>query len=292
MENKIVKRNNFEGQAEALSTTAITATPSSMEGLEQFIDEDERAVDLGRNDKFQEMMKRAEPSPASGMAQIGSALCDCLFGSVYENEKGVRFVDFCQRYQNGSFSPRMRVEQSELLTLASCERLGDTADKGTKQKKAKILSKAGKEYLGKFRGEPMELIDIEQILLRLINALTALPIYSDDDRELRRAEFYRQVVEIVSGFQLQRLYPHKSYFALTEEEVMEATQRMGMQKLAFLKKLKDFGFLYLTPSSKGYQVCIRSGYQAGETHTEWRYCIFKFSWFAGMDENENAGYEF
>lgn len=131
------------------------------------------------------------------------------------------------------FSPRMRLAQSELLSFAKFEKAGNTADKGTKQRAARILNKTEEEYNSKFCGNPFELIDTRQIFLCLITALPSLPVYSDDDKELRRIEFYRQLVEVVKGFQLQMLYPHKFYYALTEEEVIEAAQRMGMQRLAF-----------------------------------------------------------
>lgn len=283
--------DNQERQRGTLAGTVTVPTPDGIGGIEKLINEEERAVDLG-TDKLAEILKHAELSPAFGMAHIDGAVCNGLFGSVYEDEKGVRFVDFCQQYQNGSFSPKMRVRQSELLSLASIKQTGNAADKGAKQRKARILSKAEEEYLGKFCGEPSELIDIEQILLSLIYALAALPVYSDDNRQLRRMEFYQQLVEIVKDFQLQMLYPYKCYYALTEEEIIQAAQRMGMQKPAFLKKLKEFGFLYLTASSRGYQACIRDKYFGGGT--VWRYCIFKFSRLAGLDvdESENQTYEF
>lgn len=285
---------NQERQGGNLSGTLTVSIPDSMGGIAELIDEEERAVDLGTDDRLQEIMKRAEPSPAYGMVQvhIQNGMDDKIYAMIYEDKSGVRYIDFCQRYQDGSFSPRMRVEQSELLSFAKFEKAGNTADKGTKQRAARILSKAEKEYLGKFRGNPFELIDTRQIFLCLITALPSLPVYSDDDRQLRRIEFYRKLVEVVKGFQLQILYPHKFYYSLTEEEVMEAAQRMGMQKLAFLKKLKEFGFLYLTASSKFYQTAVREKYNDGKPC--WRYCIFKFSQLAGIDEDqsENCNFDF
>lgn len=281
-----------ERQRGTLAETVTVAIPDSMGGIAELIDEEERAVDLGTDDRLQEIIKRAEPSPAYGMVHIESTICDSLLASVYEDAKGVRYVDFCQQYQDGSFSPKMRVAQSELLSFAKFEKAGDTADKGTKQRAARILRKTEEVYLGKLRSNPFELIDTRQIFLCLITALPSLPVYSDDDRQLRRIEFYRKLVEVVKGFQLQILYPHKFYYSLTEEEVMEAAQRMGMQKLAFLKKLKEFGFLYLTASSKFYQTAVREKYNDGKPC--WRYCIFKFSQLAGIDEDqsENCNFDF
>lgn len=237
-------------------------------------------------------MKRAEPSPAYGMVHIESGICDSLLASIYEDANGVRYIDCCQQYQDGGFSPRMRLAQSELLSFAKFEKAGNTADKGTKQRATRILNKTEEEYNSKFCGNPFELIDTRQILLCLITALALLPVYSDDDRQLKRIEFYRQLVEVVKGFQLQMLYPHKFYYSLSEEEVMEAAQRMGMQRFAFLKKLKEYGFLYLTASSVGYQTAVREKYN--DNKPCWRYCIFKFSQLAGIDEDEseNCTYEF
>lgn len=288
----ILPLNSQERQRGTLVEKVTISTLDSIGGIESLIDEEERAVDLGTDDRLQEILKRAEPSPAYGMVHIESGICDSLLASIYKDENGVRYIDCCQQYQDGGFSPRMRLAQSELLSFAKFEKAGNTSDKGTKQRATRILNKTEEEYNSKFCGNPFELIDTRQILLCLITALASLPVYSDDDRELKRMEFYRQLVEVVKGFQLQMLYPHKFYYALTEEEVIEAAQRMGMQKLAFLKKLKNFGFLYLTASSKGYQTAVRDKYFGGGT--VWRYCIFKFSQLAGIDEDEseNGTYEF
>lgn len=285
---------NQERQGGNLSGTLTVSIPDSMGGIAELIDEEERAVDLGTDDRLQEIMERAEPSPAYGMVQvhIQNGMDDKIYAMIYEDKSGVRYIDFCQQYQDGGFSPRMRLAQSELLSFAKFEKAGNTSDKGTKQRATRILNKTEEEYNSKFCGNPFELIDTRQILLCLITALASLPVYSDDERQYRRMDFYRQLVEVVKGFQLQILYPHKFYYSLTEEEVMEAVQRMGMQKLAFLKKLKDFGFLYLTASSKFYQTAVREKYNDGKPC--WRYCIFKFSQLAGIDEDqsENCNFDF
>ena len=100
----------------------------------------------------------------------------------------------------------------------------------------------------------------------------------DDNRALKRTEFYYQVIEKAKNCSSQVVNKFNSYYALTEDDIGCMVEELKKKdRISFLRELKDYGLLYLTDSSKGYQTNVRCRYDDGSSRTEWRYCILKLA---------------
>lgn len=286
MEAADMMANRTEERAETTETSLPpTVATANIDVMAYLIDEDERALDNESVNTIQNALMKIDQSPILGMGNIQNILGGRLYGLIYENSKGFRFIDFCQRYHNGAFSPRMRVSQDGLMTTAMYEmnsQIGQPSN-GVKRKISQFKSEMHKEYLGKFRGNVMEIIPVDEIVKGLATALPLLPVISDDERILMRIEFYNRVRELAKSCQSQMIDNFKSYYALTDEDITYIAGEFKQNRLSFLRELKEYNLLYLTNSSNGYQVNVRCRY-GNETTTEWRYCILKLSHLTGEDD--------
>lgn len=286
--------SNTEAQTETVEKDMMpTVVTGNKDVMAHLIDEDERAIDDAGAYKIQNALRMIDLSPIRGMGNIQNILGGRLYAMVYEDYKGVRYIDFCQRYDNGGFSPKMRIPQDDLLTMAMLEMNSQLIDEESiadmKKKVAKFKVRVHKEYFGKFRGSVTEVIPVDNILKGLAMVLHSLPEYSDDARSQDRIEFYRQTAELAKMCPSQVVCDFNSYYALTEEEIIYLAMEMKMNKFSFLRKLKDYNLLYLTDSSTGYQVNVRCRYHNGDTDTEWRYCIVKLSHLVGEEDTASGG---
>ncbi len=281
-----------EAQVANRETAMITVETENMDVVSQMIDDDERAISSESVNKIQDMLRKVDQSALLRMGHVRNVLNDALYARIYEDHKGFRYVDFCQRYNNNSLSPQMRISQDDLMTTAMYEygtRSIDEAGTGVKRKISNFKAKVHKEYFGKFRGSFGDMLPVEDILYGIAIALHMLPVYSDDDRTLKRTEFYYQVVEMAKNRPSQTVGKFNSYYALTEEEIGHIAQDLKKDRISFLRELKDYGLLYLTDSSKGYQTNVRCKYDDGTSRTEWRYCILKMDHLAGVEEEKEEG---
>lgn len=241
--------------------------------MAQELADDEKAVEsAGDFDRTEIMKKRVEIPAGQDMFNIQGVLNNCMYARIWEDGRGTRFVEYCQRYQNGNFSGRMKIRQSDII---NAQRYKRSNDKRFALKRKKILEKAEEEYLGKFKGDFREVWDMEDILDVFVRTLGALPEPADS-REDERWEFYLEVVNIVQNLTSQvGIRQHRHYYALREDDMDGISQRMGIRKDTLLRKLKEYNFLYLVNSSTRYKTNVKVEYYGNTSYTEWCYCLWK-----------------
>lgn len=251
--------------------------------MAQELADDEKAVEsAGDFDRTEIMKKRVEIPAGQDMFNIQGVLNNCMYARIWEDGRGTRFVEYCQRYQNGNFSGRMKIRQSDIINAQRYKRCND---KRFDLKRKKIVEKAEEEYLGKFKGDFREVWDMEDILDVFVRTLGALPEPADS-REDERWEFYLEVVNIVQNLTSQvGIRQHRHYYALVDSDVEYIAQRMGMRKDALLKKLKDYNFLYLVQSSTSCKTNVKIRCFDGSSYTQWCYCLWKLE----IDRNFDTG---
>lgn len=251
--------------------------------LDMMIPDSERAVDDGgeADGRLDQVWEKVSPH-IHGMSHIEGVLNNCIYAKVVENAKGMRTIEFCQAYRNGKFSPLIRIEQSDVLGFL--QEIQCTKDK----KQTPAERRLQKEYLGKFSGDPDELLNVREIMKAFLETLSTLSSYSDRHPEQERRSFYRDVVELVKGLQSQAFIRCRSYYPLTEDDIEYLAHDLKMSRIELLRKLDSEGFLYRTPSCSGYQANVRIPYMDGSSYTERRYCIRNLDFFAGTDTDADT----
>lgn len=91
----------------------------------------------------------------------------------------------------------------------------------------------------------------------------------------------------------------KAYYGLDIGGIEYLAHKMKMKKVDLLSKLKEYNFLYLTKSSRGYQTNVRFKIEPHEREvlekgdpslvgkdyaTEWMYCIYKMEYLGNAIE--------
>lgn len=267
----------------------ITVAPVPMPEQLKTIPEEEKAiVKDATSDCVEKFRDLGFFSPAKGMCHIKNSLGDMISARIYEDRKGYRFIEYIQQYRNGSFSPVMSVPLSSIRIIAKKDFITeDIKDSRIRSKMEKFMLNAIEDYHGKFRGPVADEISVKDILNTLYRLADDLPVVSDMEVDLTGEMFYFSVVKNISELMIPASLAknYKAYFPLEDDSMNDLASSMGMEKRELLKKLKQEGFLYLTPSSRGYQTNIRIKSPSGESYTQWMYCIWKLSYFAGVDED-------
>lgn len=231
-------------------------------------------------------------SPVRGMVNISNRLDGKIYARINEEEKGRRKIEYIQKYADNSYSPIMSLSQASMRLAAKEDFTSENIrERRIRNKIAGFLLEANEEYYGKFRGVLADELEVTDILNVLYEALPHLPVNSDSVTELPEETFYQLVDTQINNLSSATVFEHKSYYSFGEEEFEALANSMGMKKLELLKKLKQYGFLYLTPSSKGYQTNVRVKTGAGEKSTYWRYCIYKLSYFADIKDITDDGFD-
>ncbi len=232
-------------------------------------------------------------SPAVGMKGFEVNTGHVFYAQIFTDQKGNRWVKYCQQYKDGSFSPKMQIRQSELVMGASALCNGDDISLKFVSKSAvnKIMANARNDYYNK-TAFPQECVGIEQIFMLLLCVYRSLPA------ESAMLEAYdcpeRLYADVMAAIRKEPAWfgdsPHKAYYALDAEQVDRIAQTLNMKRDLLLRRLKEYRFLYLTDSSKGYQTCVR--FPAGKggvekeffprSYTQWSYCILKLEYLAGQ----------
>ena len=248
------------------------------------VPEEETAVDF-MDEAFDKLREAGYFSPVRGMANIKNVLNDSLFAKIYTDGKGMRYIDFCQRYTSGEYSPIMRLPQADMRMAARYKFLSkQIEDAPIRGRVSRFLLDACDEYNGKFSGEDEECYNVVDILNVLFHSIPKLPIDRAGNSELRAEEFYALIKQHVEDVEAFKLFSHESYYMLDETGIVKLAHVMGMKKTEMLDQMKRHGFLYLTKSSKGYQTNARFKSEDGGSFTEWVYCIYKLEFFAGIKE--------
>lgn len=277
----IEKKNEVTSQTENTNITEIEVKISDIKDL---IPKEEQAEEIETPSEYANAKEIGYFSPAAGMAQLENVMDGCVYAAVMVDEKGNRYIQYCQKYSNGSFSARMSIAQSDLLFAATNNfMLTDIKIPVLKTKLNKFMTSVTEDYLGKFNGDKP--LNIQELLTALCGARNKLPVYMDKV-ETTPEQFYLQVVEA-----LNKLYPeednwywvhHKAYYALIDLQIEQTANEMQMDSKTLLEKLKEYKFLYLTPSSRKYQTKIR----CEKDKTDWAYCILRLE-YLGKQEIEN-----
>ncbi len=260
--------------------------------MESIVPKEERSVAYADEDA---MLAKAREmgllSPVADMARIISSLSDKIYAIIRTDEKGSRFFEYCQQYEDGSFSPKMRVSQANLFLLANYQFLiKNIPDQKLRNRAANFLTSSIEDYLGKTTGE--EMLDVTQILQLLFMARAELPVDKNASTQISPSEFYRNIMKAAQTLGHYE-FARRAYYPFNEDEIIYIARELGMKKQELLKKLKENNFLYLTKSSRGYQTCVRFKYTPEEleeypgesSYTEWRYCVFRFDNLTEEDKN-------
>lgn len=232
--------------------------------LDELLPEEERALIAKTEDEvddYQEAEAQGCFSIVNGMAKIKNALNDQLYASIEIGKMGERTILFCQQYENGEYSPLVRVKQSDLLMAAACNFLEDKKGiPAVKAKAKRFIMNCYTDYLGKFAGETP--LDIFEILNVLVHVRNDLPMYYEKQDILSTPKaLYREVVSIILGKgQYEGIHARldrKAYFGLEREGFELIAKELKTDRYVLARKLKEYGFLYLTDSSVGYQTKVR-----------------------------------
>ncbi len=273
------------------STISITLAPKSINLLVDSIDECDRAVEVvdQEHTKLKAMWDKVTLSEyLRDMVNIRNVLNDKIYVGLHENEKGERQIDYCQMYNDGRFSPKMSVSQADMIMAIKIRaNKSDKQDKSVTKMADRFFIKAGKDYLGKFRGGVGEAFDIEEIMDALYVALPHLKVAREDSIEWSRTEFYDKLVPILKTLSIQTINDHKSYYIFSRDEIDGVAYNMKLKQIQLLQKLKEYGLLYLTESSRGFQTNVRFRNLDGSTYTSWMYCVYNLDYLAGIREDDS-----
>lgn len=283
--------NQVPENERAVEVSDAEATPSVVKVLDNLalgVPEDERA-EAGEADEFESVRELDCFSPSVGMANISGVLCNKIYARNYVTPDGTRYIQFCEQYSDGRFSPKMMVAQSNMLLAAKYNFIVKNIPiPSLKNKISKFILAVTEEYLGKNSG-PDEVLDIVDILKILLEVRTSLPVHEDTPKEPNPEQFYYQVIQIIEDEHLYHLDDHKAYYTLDDSQITSLEKKLGMKHNTLLPKLKSLGFLYLTESCKGYQTNVRFKAVAnGKSFTAWVYCIYKLPYFAKKKETEKV----
>lgn len=257
--------------------------------LEKLVPPEEREVaPKDMTAKVENIRTRGFFSPVKNMSRITGALHDKISARIFEDANGQRFVEYIQQYSDGSFSPVMRLSQAGIkIALHFHFETDEIHEKKLRNTLEAFLADAFADYYGKFKGPSADEMDIKDILNTLSGVINLLPVTTEQKAELTGESFYYSVVNCIYDIPsaCMDVDNYKSYYALDDETMCEVAKKMGMTKLDLVKKLNFEGFLYIPSSSRGYQANVRIKSCFGGSYTEWRYCIYKVSAFAGVEED-------
>lgn len=265
-------------EASAYAVEAVV--DDALGGLAQSVPEEDKAEECEAPGEFQKMREKGFFSPVRGMANIQNVLGGKIYAQLYEDSRGMRFVEYCQKYGDGTFSPKMRLPQADMRIA---ERFGfvskDIPEAKVRNRVASFIIKALDEYEGTFRGEEEELLEVVDILNVLVRAMKSLPVHAEEPEEMEPEEFYRSVVHHIEERPSLWQKEHKSYYVLDEDGLGSVAKLMRMKPRELLRKLDKHGFIYRAKSSKGYQTNVRFRMEDGTSFTDWMYCIYRLQYF-------------
>lgn len=268
-----MNKNLLEAKDElVLGEENIVVVPNDVMTLNLEVPENEQAEIPAEIDDLKGVREHGFFSPVRGMGHIKNALDDEFYARVCQMADSKRYIEYCQRYRNGSFSPKMLIAQADMRLAVKADSI---CAGRIRNKISAFVLKAYEEYLSKFRGELDEEFEIEKILNVLLQAMPSLPVCLEEPDEMDSEELYRTVVFHVKQTYCGMLDAHKHYYAIDDDCMEEIARSLKLKRMDLLKKLKKHGFLYLAESSRGYKTNVKIRYDNGKSSTEWLYCIYK-----------------
>ncbi len=282
---------------EAIKQFSVVDTIMPCESVVMQIPENEREeIDEETRIDLKESTKYGCFSPTVGMMGFKVNTGQVFFARILTDSKGSRWIEYCQQYKDGSCCAKMKVKQADLV-IATMYLINEMKEEKQPSKFLpkntvnKIIMNARNDYYNK-AVFPQECVCIEQIFLLLLNVYKSLPT---ENTVLESYEYPEKLyADVMAAIKKDPAYAkgneHKAYYALTSDYIDKIAGELGMKRDLLLKKLKEYKFLYLTDSSKGYQTCVRftagkSGLQQEflpKSYTQWSYCIWKLEYLAGQ----------
>lgn len=277
----------------AKSLTGLSAYDIEIQNVElpdfaSKVIETEVAVDTeGEEDTYAILKEMGCFSPVRGMVNIQNVLNGALYARMYRNELKRQFIEFCQRYKDGRYSPIMQVPQADMMMAARHNFLSKGIEEpSVRNRVAQFLLSMWDEYYAKFNGSAEDSLDITDILNVLFASMSKLPVYEEMPKDLDATELYKLIEHYAPDLEAWKVLAHSSYYMLDREGMDKLAHCIGMKTMELLKLMKKYGFLYLTKSSQGYQTNAKFTKDNGKIYTEWVYCIYKFKFLAGIGKTE------
>ena len=243
--------------------------------LGDLVPEDEQAITDTID--YEQIRKQGFFSSAYGMKKLSGSYDGQIYAKICVDKDSKRTILFCQRYENGDFSPVISVAQSDLLFASLHEFIASNiTTKKQQSKMEKFLIETTDKYLGSFCGDTI--LNIVDILTMLATSIGSLPVYRDNNGELTSQQLYGKVMDVVTGRTGGPVEPygeHRSYFAFNVGQMRYIAEQIDMDYTDMLKLLKKYSLLYLTPSSRGYETKVR----LEDNYTDWAYCLVKLDYF-------------
>lgn len=282
----------------AKSLTGLSAYDIEIQNVEltdfaSKVIETELAVDVdGEEDTYAKLMEMGCFSPVRGMVNIRNVFDGALYARMYRNEIKRQFIEFCQQYKDGRYSPIMQVPQADMMMAARHNFLSKGIEEPIiRNRVAQFLLSMWDEYYAKFNGNAEDSLDIIDILSVLFASMSKLPVYEEEQKEMDAVQLYKLIERYAPDLEAWKVLEHSSYYMLDIEGMDKLAHLIGMNTRELLKLMKKYEFLYLTKSSDGYQANARFTKDNGESFTEWVYCIYKFKNLAGIEKKEQEGRE-
>ncbi len=247
------------------------------------IPEDERAETEALPVRLEDITKCGLFAPILDMKGLITDTGHTFWAKTCMEPKTGRAIIYRQQYRDGTFSAQMKIDQADLV-IAATYRFMPESIKDTIKKNAitKFIADANRDYYSKLI-YPKEGLDILSILTLLITEYANLPFENNVPMLEQPEKLYPKVIQIIKDKHLDIIDEHKAYYTLNKDQIEILAEGLGVDKKVLLKKLKEYHFLYITESSKGYQTCVRFkpyGDFAPTSSTEWCYCILKLEYLA------------
>lgn len=299
--NTNVKFNEHEIGAEALATmdkvdavaTAPEAKVSLMtNGAEALIPEEELGMEATEENEYKAAEDMGFFSEVIGMARVETEDGLTFYANIHKIKGGRINYEIRLQLPNGGFSPMITVSRYELSLAVSNDFKADALPtRELTNDLKKFLTRIVKDFVD--MGLEYNIPYTYNILRTLYNISkndkNKLPVYSEQDDQSERMEFYRKVVDAINERTQYRMpipeYTAKAYYPLLREDMNYIANQFKLSATELAKKLDRFGFLYRTTSSTGYQVKIRvssdeEAKENGVSAFENFYCVLKLDYIS------------
>lgn len=255
----------------------------SPESVELLIDTEERAqedvFEIGNIGTIEQM---GFLSPLKGFMPVPDCFNNTMYARMHVKADGTHEIEYCQKYTNGTISPKMNISLSN-LRLAAMYTMDDArSEPFIKKKVQKFVLAAVMDFLNKIEGDA-ELNEFMVFLNKLLEIKGSLPVTYDVPDEEPVENFYKRLVRALKETPMLVFDEHRAYYALDDEQIEKLAGEMDMGKSDLLKRLKAEQFLYLTKSSVGLKTNVRfapCGEFITKSYTQWCYCILKLDYLA------------